>query len=220
MSWLIDVTLAINSFIVFSDHRSGDFITDFISRNQPSKVDADLTRCFPNLKAVIYTEYIKGSRNIEAHHKVDVHLRSTYRPCSTNDLYLWSIINRQGKQSSLFIYTPYLFRSSRTSKNSTDDIIPFAPSNPALISRIFIRSENFNDNDAGPVSAAFGTALALASYSRGYWGTDAHRKGKKGGIVLPGRQITIDVELASENPGVESCMPKVSFLQDHSTLRF
>lgn len=200
--------------MVFSDHRTGDFIMDMIAQNKPSKVDGDSARCFPNLKAVIYTGYVRGSRNIEAHHSVDIHLRSRYRPCSTDDLYLWSLINRQGKRSSVFIYTPYLFQSSRSPENSTEDIIPFAPSKPAFISRIFIRSKTFNEDDAGPVSAAFGTALALTSYSRGYWGTDEHRKGKDGGIVLPSRQTCIDVEFMSGDVGTDSCMPKVSLVQD------
>jgi hypothetical protein len=167
------------------------------------------------LRAVICTKYVRDSRNIEAHHSINILLHSLYRPCSMDDLDLWSIINRQGRQSLLFIYPPDLSQSSRTTQSSTHDIISFAPFSSALITRISIGSKTFNVDDEGPVSAAFGTALALTSYSRGYWGTDAQRKGRNGGIAFPSRQTTIDVELASENVGVEACIPKVSSVQCH-----
>jgi hypothetical protein len=183
---------------------------DVVRKTVPYGLDIKTDPGLPQLKAFVYVEYCQDSRSNEAQHKADIHLQHLYNPCSIDDLYLWSIINGQGKRLSVFINTPCHFKSP-----FFDKIVPFAPSDPAYISGIFVRCENLNDfhknecHDSSSVAGAFGTCLALASYSRGYWGSEDHRKGKDGGILLPDRQTCLYVELASGNLGLKRCMPSV-----------
>jgi hypothetical protein len=207
-----DVTLPMNSFIVFSDHLAGETVSDLFDETNLDKIESKMNRYLPKVKALVYTEYLRDAPNIEGHHKVDIHLRRLYKTCSKDDLYLWSIINRQGKRLQVFINTPPRLKSS-----PNDGIIPFAPAKPAYVKRIFVchgNSENVHSNDgrdSRPVAAAFGTCLALASYSRGYWGTDDHRRGIQRGILSPSGSSTVYVDLESGDVGVKSCMPVVSF---------
>jgi hypothetical protein len=201
-----------NSFVVFSDYRSdspADFITNFIARNDRSQIEDDLRRCFCRIRAVVYVEYRKGTRIIEPHHRIEIRLRPSYRPLSADDLYLWAVLNGAGKQLLVFIRAPPWFQFYQTSTGSTRTAIPCAFQSPAHISRIFVSGERELEEEDDTMSLAFGTALSLASYSRGYWGTHEHRKGGKKGVLLPSRRTDIDMEMTGSEEGISRCISMV-----------
>lgn len=201
-----------NRFLVFQDSLP-EGIPD-VSDDDCSSLQRDWELLFSRIRAVVHITLFRYSGDRPTSQRVNVSPRQNYRVCSTDDLQLWQILNRQKGSIYLYVYTPVHFgladASSNFSSNFNRSVIPFTPSRPNPISEITICSEDHQQTNVHAISEAFVTCLALASYSRGYWGTKAHRKGAKSGIWTPEWRTVIDVELASSVEGLQVCIPFVS----------
>lgn len=165
---------------------------------------------FPNIRAITFVRFCAGTRLIQPYHDTNVFLLFAYQVNSVDDLYLWDIINGRRGQVHVSIY-PLLGLCGGYGTRTARSIIPFAPLKSVYERRIEIscREAGASEEDAIPVSAAFYTSLAIASYSRGYW-ILGEAKGNKTKIQKPGERTSLAVDTLSQVKGIESCMGTVS----------